>query len=242
MGSATTQDDSTLKEALKLPYWQVNVSPEQRSVECPDFLRNLNAKDVGILSTRDEDYCTPSWEDVRARVAQNRLQDFQRSPSKLRRYLAYTWKLRQQHGSAANFLLRERLQWDVNEVSRRQKEGIVPFSNPSDIKILWNDWPYGIDERITHLVVWTKFPLEEDPTTGDLTDEARTNIQRFVDTAFAALPKNHYIWFKNWQSLKTIRQIEHFHVMVYDAPQTLLDKLTGSDVPLFKRVAEEDLL
>ena len=31
-----------------------------------------------------------------------------------------------------------------------------------DIKIIYNDWPYGIDESIVHLCVWTKFPLDVD--------------------------------------------------------------------------------
>ena len=50
-----------------------------------------------------------------------------------------------------------------------------------DIKVLCNDWPYGIDSRITHLVVWTKFDLEEDPQTGDLTPTARALIDQWVE-------------------------------------------------------------
>jgi hypothetical protein len=53
-----------------------------------------------------------------------------------------------------------------------------------DVKILFNDWPYGIDEKIVHLVVWTKFELEEDPATGDLTDETRTVMEDYVQRTF----------------------------------------------------------
>ncbi len=53
-----------------------------------------------------------------------------------------------------------------------------------DIRILSNDWPYGIDPNIVHLVVWVKFELEEDPDTGDLTLEARKQINHFVNTTF----------------------------------------------------------
>jgi len=53
-----------------------------------------------------------------------------------------------------------------------------------DIKILYNDWPYGVDEKIVHLVVWTKFDLEDDPTTDDLTPEARKEIDDYVDKTF----------------------------------------------------------
>ena len=31
-----------------------------------------------------------------------------------------------------------------------------------DVKIIFNDWPYGIDKSIVHLCVWTKFPLDVD--------------------------------------------------------------------------------
>ena len=53
-----------------------------------------------------------------------------------------------------------------------------------DVKILYNDWPYGIDEKIVHLVVWTKFDLEEDPATDDLTPKARKEIDEFVQRTF----------------------------------------------------------
>jgi len=57
---------------------------------------------------------------------------------------------------------------------------------PDDIKILYNDWPYGIDEKIVHLVVWTKFDLEDDPATDDLTPEARKEIDEYVNRTFCA--------------------------------------------------------
>ena len=31
-----------------------------------------------------------------------------------------------------------------------------------NVKIIYNDWPYGIDKSIVHLCVWTKFPLDVD--------------------------------------------------------------------------------
>ena len=57
-----------------------------------------------------------------------------------------------------------------------------------DIKIIYNDWPYGIDKSIVHLCVWTKFPLdvdENDPN-GDLTPEMRAKIDKYVDKTFGS--------------------------------------------------------
>ena len=58
------------------------------------------------------------------------------------------------------------------------------FENENDWKILWNDWPYGIDESIVHLVVWTKFALEEEQGTEFLALEARQAVEGLVEKVF----------------------------------------------------------
>ncbi len=69
---------------------------------------------------------------------------------------------------------------------RALEVGCFPLTNicSADMKIIYNDWPYGIDEKIVHLVVWTKFDLEDDPATDDLTPRMRKEINRFVDETF----------------------------------------------------------
>ncbi|KAL2752273.1 hypothetical protein ACRALDRAFT_1033023 [Sodiomyces alcalophilus JCM 7366] len=211
-----------------LPYWQVNVPPEGRSDHCPDALRDLSAKDVGILSTPDNAYRGQSWSELKQLVAENRLDSFQRVPSELRRYKIFVHEVMKEHGTVANFILKQRLGW----VQPLQPKG-RPFEEPSDVKILFNDWPYGIDERIKHLVVWTKFELEDDPMTGDLKGSTRTEIDRYVGETFRAyLPKDTVIWFRNWSSLKSVHAIEHFHVMLFDPPSAFLQHITNGDTPL----------
>ncbi|KAL7628612.1 hypothetical protein AAE478_000127 [Parahypoxylon ruwenzoriense] len=215
-----------------LPYWQVNVPGDKRTEECPDFLRTLSPKDIGIIGTPDSSYHVSSWAEVQHIVAENRLDAFRRVPSQLRRYLEYTWRLRQDHGSVMNFVLSQRLHWDA-PVQPRGK----PFECEDDIKILWNDWPYGIDERIVHLVVWTKFDLEEDPVTTDLTDEARAEIEGYVQKTFGPrIPRDRYIWFKNWRSLKSVHAVEHFHIMLFDPDPQFVDEITHGDVPLCRKI------
>lgn len=162
-----------------IPYWNVNVPISQHTAECPDFLKTLNQKDLGIISTPDAEYHVLSWPEVQKFIADNRLDLFQRVPSELRRYLEYVWNLKLKYGSVMEFVLSERLKWEVP-----LKAEAPPFKSPNDMKILWNDWPYGIDPRIVHLVVWTKFELLDDPATDDLTDEARKEIDDFVDATF----------------------------------------------------------
>ena len=110
----------------------------------------------------------------------NHLASFHRSPSDLRRYRKFVSDISHAHGSVLNFMLEYRLCW--TDITPRG----APFSDPRDIKILYNDWPYGLANGIVHLVVWTKFTLPEDPVTGDLTKEMRATIASFVDSVFGA--------------------------------------------------------
>jgi hypothetical protein len=171
MGSTTPETPT--------PYWHINVPPSQRTPSCPEFLQNLNPKDLSIISTPDSAYRLETWPEVQKIIAANRLEVFQRVPSDLRRYLENNWRLRKQYGSVMNFVLGHRLRWTAPIVARGK-----PFEFEDDYKILFNDWPYGIDPRIVHLVVWTKFELKDDPAGGDLTDQARAEIEAFVTKTF----------------------------------------------------------
>ncbi|KAI1390257.1 uncharacterized protein F4822DRAFT_443186 [Hypoxylon trugodes] len=211
----------------QLPYWHVNVPENERTEECPEYLSTLSAKDIGIIGTPDSEYHVSTWLEVQKIVTENRLDTFRRVPSDLRRYLEYIWTLKRDYGSVMNFVLTQRLHWEA-PIKPRGK----PFEFEDDVKILWNDWPYGIDKRIVHLVVWTKFDLAEDPVTSDLTDEARAEIDGYVRKTFGSrIPSDRYIWFKNWRSLKSVHAVEHFHVMLFDPDPKFVDEITHGDVP-----------
>jgi hypothetical protein len=157
-------------------------------------------------------------------VAQNDLVSFRRVPSDLRRYLEFKSNVQKKYGSMLNYVQQTHLHW-----SSVSPSGDPPFSNPSDYKILPNDWPYGIDKDIIHLVVWTKFFFEVDPATDDITPSARAAIEDFVVKAFCesgGLDRNKVIWFKNWTSLKSVDGIEHFHVMLYRVDEEFIDRIT----------------
>jgi hypothetical protein len=123
------------------------------------------------------------------------------------------------------FMLDVRLQWEDMIPKGR------PFQVDSDTKILYNDWPYGIDPDIVHLVVWTKFELEDDEETGLSRPESRQEIEAYVQKTFGSRT-NEFVWFKNWKSLKSVHAVEHFHVMLYKADAEFLKQITGGDVPM----------
>lgn len=182
---SNTVTQANEKTDTMLPYWQVNVSLSDRVTECPIFLQNLSPKDKSILSTKDEDYHIQTWSEVKEIVASHRLDAFQRVPSNLRRYLCYIHHLRQTYGSVLNFMLMYRLGWNEPVTPR----GTKPFQDASDVKVLLNDWPYGVDKRIVHLVVWSKFELKGDEETELMTEETRCLIHDYVDRTFCgAIP------------------------------------------------------
>jgi hypothetical protein len=130
----------------------------------------------------------------------------------------------------------------LQQQQQHSNTSTVDKAHIDDMKILFNDWPYGIDSRIVHLVIWVKFPLEEDTTTGDLTDTARQQINSYVDTTFASkVGSENCIWFKNWASLKSIQAVEHFHVMLFDPDIEFVQKVTLNDVPLVDKIQGHNL-
>lgn len=166
----------------------------------------------------------------------NCINHFQRPPLELRRYLHFMFKLKQQYGSILTFVQQERLHWSSISPSLE-----APFTNPSDYRILYNDWPYGIDTDITHLVVWTKFLLEDDPVTGLLTLEHHELVEKFVQKTFCGeggISRENVIWFKNWKSLKSVHALEHFHVMLYQAPAAFLEMITNNDKSMAEVVGD----
>ncbi|KAF5580199.1 uncharacterized protein FSUBG_13462 [Fusarium subglutinans] len=210
-----------------VPFWNMNIPEDQRTEECPDFLQGVHKKDQGILSTPDQEYHIFSWAEVRDIIQTNRLEKFKRVPSELRRYKAFAFHLKQKYGSVANFIHEHRLGWSTPVTPRG-----APFEFEDDYKILWNDAPYGIDPRIAHLVVWTKFALVEDPATGDLTDKARKEIDDFVTKTFRAhIPEENVLWFRNWRSLQSVNTVQHFHVMLFSPDPDFIRKVTKGDVP-----------
>ncbi|KAL2795596.1 hypothetical protein BJX66DRAFT_336719 [Aspergillus keveii] len=214
-----------------IPYWNVNVPPAQWTTECPSFLRNQSEKNISILSTPDEQYRRQGWELVRHIVETNQIDQFQRLPSDLRRYLEYKEQIIANYGSIMRFVVKERLRWGDGIAQDLKPKG-RPFEHAEDIRILHNDWPYGLAHGIVHLVVWTKFALEDDPATDDLTPRARKEIDDFVKQTFCSqISPSQVVWFKNWRSLKSVHAVEHFHVMLQNPNPKFVQDITGGDVP-----------
>ncbi|KAF2002022.1 hypothetical protein P154DRAFT_521188 [Amniculicola lignicola CBS 123094] len=210
-----------------LPFWLVNVPRSQWPSECPDFLRNCSDKDKRIIGMADEEYKRLNWDEVKDIIRSDKIYVFHRIPSDLRRYRHFTYQLVKEYGGIMEFIVGARLKWE--DLKPRGK----PFEFEEDIKILYNDWPYGLDPSIVHLVIWTKFELEDDPVTGRSTPQSFKEIDDFVKRTFTAVVgEGNVSWFKNWKSLKSVHAVEHFHVMLNVPDAELIKGITKGDVPM----------
>lgn len=170
--------------ATSLPYWQVNIPPQEREEECPDFLRNIDEKDIKLLSTLQSDYKLQTWEELASDISTNRLDVLQRTPLDRRRYLAFNHGIIQKYGSLLRFIREVRLQWPTPYFPSGYEKFSDECVRAGDVKVLPNDWPYGVEPGILHLVVWLKFELEEAGELGDLSAAERARIEEYVQRTF----------------------------------------------------------
>ncbi|KAK5022502.1 hypothetical protein LTS07_009948 [Exophiala sideris] len=190
-------------------YWNANIPEERWTQECPEYLNGISEKNKAILSRKDDDFNRLTWTEVQHLVNTNHIERFQRTSSQLRAYLEYIHYLQKRYGSVLSYVQHERLNWeDITPSGNRL------FTNPTDYKILYNDWPYYVDQDIKHLVIWTKFTIEEDEITGKLTPAAAAQVEEFISGTFCSgegprVERDQIAWFKNWKSLKSV------HALVY---------------------------
>ncbi|PHH53355.1 N-acetylglucosamine-induced protein 1 [Ceratocystis fimbriata CBS 114723] len=214
-------------------WWNMNIPTTEHTVAVPIDLAGCSERDAALIGADESGYAPLSWEQCRAIVAANDLEAFSRSPLELRRYRRAMYALAATHGSVASFLANERIGWGEGEI---KPHGTIPFETPEDYKIVYNDWPYGLDPRIVHLVVWTKFQLVEDPATGRLTALSAKQIDDFVGRTFRSrVPAENVIWFKNWSAIKSVQALEHFHVLMFEPDTDFIREITNGDRPLCEK-------
>ncbi|KAI5868084.1 hypothetical protein GGS23DRAFT_10502 [Durotheca rogersii] len=200
--------------------------PEPISEETPFPLTDV---DRWVLSLTDEEYQYHDWEEMKTIVGKNDLSVLKRKPSDLRRYMKWTAETKAEYGSMANYLIKHRLPkaWGSPPFTPASP---VPFRDPSDYRVLINDWPYGLTPNLTHIVVWSRTAIETDTETGDVTPQSRQLIASFVKRFFADRlgpdGSERVLWFKNWVALQSVRALEHIHVVVKDADKGVLEEWT----------------
>lgn len=151
-----------------------------------------------------------------------------RNPQDLRNYILWYSGVEKQYGSIAEFVRRERLKWEHPIVVR----DMALFNHPDDFKIIRNDWPYGLAEGITHLVIWSKVSIPIDPDTSLPTAEATATIERFLrgilDKRLGVDFGKNVLWFKQKTEWQSVKRLDHIHVMVQGLAESEIDALTST--------------
>jgi len=144
--------------------------------------------------------------------------------------MKWTAETKAEYGSMTNYLLAHRLPKNWGRPPFHPKSE-VPFADPSDYRVLPNDWPYGFEPGITHIVVWSRTPIATDPDRGgDMTPESRELVAAFVKRFFVDRlgpgGEDRVMWFKNWVALQSVRALEHIHVLVRDVDPEVIREWT----------------
>ncbi|KAL8858305.1 MAG: hypothetical protein Q9178_005168 [Gyalolechia marmorata] len=210
----------------------------QRSLDEDSPAFNLTEKDRENLARKDEDFEPHTWDNLKQIIANNDLESLRRWPSDLKRYLQWTEQTRQAYGTITNYICQERLHWQPLPTTNAEEgplfhvENRVPFVDPRDFKVMYNDWPYGMTGDITHIVVWLKTRFDVEPTVGDLLPQSRQLIEAFVQHTFVETLEKHggagdrVMWFRNWTGLQSVRGMDHIHVLVRNVPRNIMDGWT----------------
>ncbi|KAH7313392.1 hypothetical protein B0I35DRAFT_480081 [Stachybotrys elegans] len=158
----------------------------------------LTEVDKWVLSQTDEEFKKHNWEELRDIIEKNKLETLKRKPSDLRRYMQWTAETKAEYGSMTRYILVNRLPKTWGEPPFSPASS-VPFADSSDYKVLLNDWPAAV----------------------------QSFVQRHFIDALGPGGKDRVLWFKNWVALQSVRTLEHFHVMVRDVDDDMLEQLTG---------------
>ncbi|PQE20960.1 N-acetylglucosamine-induced 1 protein [Rutstroemia sp. NJR-2017a BBW] len=212
-----------------LPYWQTNIPPALRSETCPPYLLNQPAKNIRILSTHPSQHPDMSWAQLSDVIKRGALAELNRRPLDLYYYKKCAWELGKRWGGVAEYVVGGKLGW-VEGVGGEKENVGRPFEREEDYRVLRNDFPYALERGIVHLVVWTKFVFEEDAETGELTEEIREVVEVWVGRMFRErCGTENVMWFVNPPALKSIKSVEHFHIMLRNPDPKFVEEVTGDD-------------
>lgn len=134
-------------------------------------------RDIDILSQTNGPVVDLSWSDVKDVIDTMQLYRFQRQPHDLRNYLRWKYITEREYSSVDTktgekisgvlmYILKVRLKgrWGTSLPLSRTSGNRKLFEDVNqDVCILSNDFPYALQDGITHVVVWLRTPVPVEP-------------------------------------------------------------------------------
>lgn len=106
------------------------------------------------------------WQMIQRIVTTDDLTYLERHPDCEKEYMEWSKAIKQHYGGLEQYLAIERLGWDRDKLptvngtaSPSDVMNDAVIDDPSNIKVVFNDWPYGIPPGSKHYVVWCKHPI-----------------------------------------------------------------------------------
>lgn len=185
---------------------------------------------------------TLTWPQIKELVLTNRLESFARSLDEARKYRSVKEELAKSHKSLYKRLLCLQLGWAPKEwyedpsvtddIDIKPKSSLL-FHDSDDVKIVPNDFPYNFEASVTHLLAWTKVPIEGDPLdpNEDISPKTRALIDLYVQKTFVeylGVSREDVVWFRNWRALQSVRQLSHIHVLINGLSKEKLNEVLNT--------------
>lgn len=182
-----------------------------------------------------------TWPEIQYIIRTNQLEVFARSKAQIEKYHSFKDTLHSKGTTVFKHLVVNSLHWctaeEVAGIPDSQvtiaQSGAGLFQCASDLKIIRNDFPYYFADNITHLCVWSKRPIESDPESdiGDISEETRAVVETYIRDKFVdqlGIPREQLAWFRNWESLQSVKEISHIHVLIKDMSSEQLEQALAS--------------
>ncbi|CAI2174092.1 5247_t:CDS:2 [Funneliformis geosporum] len=174
-----------------------------------------------ITRVNDDNGRVMNWDEVKEIVG-CRLELLRREKSLQLKYAAYKVKIAQEYNSLDHYVCKVILNWP-KEIIVHQKSfsnNLSPqeyFSSktPSThYNLRLNDFPYIVDASISHYILWSKLPFEDqnDP-------DVRKEIDSFLKEKFPG--EKEWVFFINPPRLQSVKSIWHGHIFVRDVPNNI---------------------
>ena len=181
-------------------------------------LLNINIIQSSVMPNASKVKASPfKWEEIKYIVEHNQLELFARSQEETVRYLDFKHRLKKAGVSILDHIIKQELHWKEDAL---KQEGDF-FSDPSTTTVIYNQFPYYFEPQVKHLCAWSKVYIPADPNSpcGDISPETRAKIDDYVFKTFIepnGLDKENICWFKNWESLQSVKSISHIHILIND--------------------------
>lgn len=115
---------------------------------------------IGAYFVPEPRYAVMTWPQIQQTITNGDLNMLYRNDECEARYAEWAKPIRKKYGSLETYIRQVRLQWDdagegtSTNSARFFDDEAVLAKDPSLVRCIPNDWPYGIPEGCGHYVIW----------------------------------------------------------------------------------------